>query len=207
MGWMFSYRPKGLSHREFFRDRWGAEFDDGVLDMAAANNVIYTAYRTQANGHEGQVVALVFLTRWAPSDPQFNFGFKEMDETMGPFEARCPERILDLLTPTTNEQALKWRAACREYHAQRRAQAGQRLKLRPGLVVRTAAPVVFSNGAEAELFCIADARRLRAYTVAQDVNGDGRYFMHLAVQLNRRVLQGATEATEVSLDARPGGVR
>jgi hypothetical protein len=43
-----------------------------------------------------------------------------MDETMGPLEARCPERILDLLTPTDNEYANQWRHDCRHYHAKRK---------------------------------------------------------------------------------------
>ena len=40
------------------------------------------------------------------------FCYKDMDETMGPCYSNCPTSILKLLTPTKNENANKWRAAC-----------------------------------------------------------------------------------------------
>ena len=40
---------------------------------------------------------------------------------MGPYERDCPEPILDLLTPTGHEHALRWRADCRANAAARRA--------------------------------------------------------------------------------------
>ena len=44
------------------------------------------------------------------------WGYKPLDEDAGPVYDECPPAILDLLTPTDNEFALRWRAACREYH-------------------------------------------------------------------------------------------
>jgi hypothetical protein len=41
-----------------------------------------------------------------------NFGYKDMDESAGPYQAECPERILKLLTPTTSQYAQQWRDAC-----------------------------------------------------------------------------------------------
>lgn len=73
-----------------------------------------------------------------------SLSMKELSETMGPFYYRCPERILDVLTPTDSESANTWRAKCREYHAARKA----RPKIRAGDTVRFAAPIRFSNGAE-----------------------------------------------------------
>jgi hypothetical protein len=56
-----------------------------------------------------------------------------MDETMGPVESRCPERILDLLTPTDSEYANEWRARCRAFHAASKARpkikVGMKLEL------------------------------------------------------------------------------
>jgi hypothetical protein len=37
-----------------------------------------------------------------------------MDETMGPCESSCPERILKLLTPTDSDYAKEWRARCQK---------------------------------------------------------------------------------------------
>jgi hypothetical protein len=44
----------------------------------------------------------------------YNFGYKAIDESMGPCEISCPERILKLLTKTTQEYAINWRKNCQE---------------------------------------------------------------------------------------------
>ena len=41
---------------------------------------------------------------------------KDMDDTCGPFDAKCPNSILDLLTPTDNEIANNWREKCRDFN-------------------------------------------------------------------------------------------
>jgi hypothetical protein len=64
------------------------------------------------------------------------YGFKYMDETMGPYYTNCPNKILDMLSPTDNEYAIKWRNKCREFN-----------KIKPGTVVRTK-PISFKLGKE-----------------------------------------------------------
>ncbi|WP_156420177.1 hypothetical protein [Sphingopyxis sp. H053] len=52
------------------------------------------------------VLAIVCLVRWNPkSTSGQHFGFKDMDEGMGPCEAKCPASVLDLLGPPRNEYA------------------------------------------------------------------------------------------------------
>ena len=44
---------------------------------------------------------LICLVRYDPRDPEgYIFGYKDIEELMGPHECDCPETILDLLTPT-----------------------------------------------------------------------------------------------------------
>lgn len=62
---------------------------------------------------EQEVIAVVFLTSTDVKD-YFNFSYKDMSETMGPYERDCPKGILDLLTPTENELAKEWRKDCYE---------------------------------------------------------------------------------------------
>ncbi len=63
------------------------------------------------NGAGGEVFALVCLVRRNPKSTDGHaFGYKDMSESMGPWEDGCPAKILDLLTPTTSEYALDWRA-------------------------------------------------------------------------------------------------
>jgi hypothetical protein len=53
-----------------------------------------------------------------------------MDEGWGPSDTRCPERILDMLSPVSDlyepgdssfEWATEWRQRCRDYHARVRS--------------------------------------------------------------------------------------
>lgn len=84
------------------------------------------------------VVGIVFLTSTNINE-WFNFSYKPMDETVGPFQRECPENILNLLTPTENEYALEWRKSCYENAAKKKALS----KLPYGTVIK-----VNINGAE-----------------------------------------------------------
>ena len=86
------------------------------------------------------VFALVCLLAYKRD--HFNFGYKDMDETMGPYECDCPERILDLLTDTDYETAGRWRETCRENLDKGKVVSA----LTPGTVIEFAAGLTFSNG-------------------------------------------------------------
>lgn len=62
---------------------------------------------------EQYVFAAVFLTSTNMKD-YFNFSYKNMCETSGPYRRECPKGILDLLTQTDSEYANEWRKACYE---------------------------------------------------------------------------------------------
>ena len=158
MGWTFTHRPRGMSTLEFFRE----EFGDGVLDAAATLSEAYIAYQVldretrQVRG----VIAIVCLIRW--SRDWYNFGYEDMDESMSP-PARCPERILKLLTPfdfgseEANQRSREWRARCWDRIKERR----QRPKLREGMVIRFPRPLYFNNGAEIAEFVVVSTKPLR----------------------------------------------
>lgn len=55
------------------------------------------------------VFAAVFLTDVGGD----GWGYKDMEETMGPVASEAPTAILDLLTPTTSAHAFAWRERCR----------------------------------------------------------------------------------------------
>lgn len=72
------------------------------------------AYRSMFTTPDDYVTALVLLTtgQWGQG-----FGYKQMDEMMGPSESRCPADLLDMLTPLTDAEfgqyARQWRERCR----------------------------------------------------------------------------------------------
>jgi hypothetical protein len=119
MGWTFTdYRQPGMSHAEFFSKELLRSPEEGgtsrIIDSAYVpaeeGSVFYAAVATESSAGS-EVWALIVLTQGRSGA---RFGWKEMDETMGPAEDGCPARILDLLSETDNEHALEWRGRCRE---------------------------------------------------------------------------------------------
>lgn len=113
MGWTTyhaSYYKNGKVDRKAECDDLFAK-DCTVLKSTMKGSTYYCALKTP----EGDVVAYVVLTCGQDrSNPYFNFGYKAMPEIAIPCYYDCPKTILDLLTPTDNEYANKWRAECRK---------------------------------------------------------------------------------------------
>ena len=87
-----------------------------TLKSAMVGSTYYAAIEKINNEtKEREVFALICLTSVNMSD-YFNFSYKDMDETMGPNERKCPIGILNLLTPTDSQWANEWRNDCRKYH-------------------------------------------------------------------------------------------
>lgn len=120
----------------------------------------YAAVEILRSDDERRVIAAVCLVRYNPRDREgYVFGYKDMDETMGPCEAECPAAILDLLTPTTNVHALAWRERCRVAVTHRTS----RPKLHNGQTIVFAEPITFADGASfSRMEVVIDPRRPRA---------------------------------------------
>lgn len=118
------------------------------------------------------VFAVVCLVRYNPRDANGDvFGYKDMTEHMGPCESECPAAILDLLTPTTAEHALAWRARCRAAVAAR----ADRPRLRNGVTIVFDEPIAFTDGsAHARLEVVIEPGRPRAVRF-RPLGGGGLY--------------------------------
>lgn len=161
MGWTYLRKDEDTTAAEFLRKEFTSTNCE-VLDVAVK---LRTAYAACRNTKTGEVFALVVLLDYRPKD-YYNFGYKDMDETMGPYECDCPERILKLLTPTDHEYALGWRERC---WARIKARAAKP-KLTDGCKVRFAQPIEFTNGDKLDTFEVEkDGRYVRFW------NGYTRY--------------------------------
>lgn len=120
MGWT-SYHAKHYTRRgeidrksecdEVFTEN-GENGKWEVLKSSMHGSTYYAAVRRTRPSGESYVFAAVCLTSVDSSD-YFDFSYKDMDESMGPYSYDCPLSILDLLSPTENEYALAWRERCR----------------------------------------------------------------------------------------------
>lgn len=111
-----------------------------VLDMEIQNDVAYAAVS------EDVPVKRVYATivMLAPSD--MDFGYLITSEAANPPAITCPQRIIDLLSATENPDALTWRSRCREWDFNRQQ------VIRPGMRVRFATPVEFTDKSRHQVF-------------------------------------------------------
>ncbi|MGJ0454321.1 MAG: DUF6927 domain-containing protein [Methylocystis sp.] len=152
MGWLYMQSLKGhAGPRQYLDAQFTFERPDAtskVLRSALVGSNVYYAAVEQlrvASG-EREVWAAICLVRYNPRDREgYIFGYKNAEESMGPYECECPKSILDLLTPTDRPYAQQWRARCRAAAAARRARAAKP-KPRAGQVIVFDEPLAFSDG-------------------------------------------------------------
>lgn len=166
MGWLFHPAPAARYH-----DR-NAEIDRiftssnpelvnyEILQRSWNGNTCYVACKiTNYEKARSEVVGFVILTKSYMEDGTRWWGYKDMDENMGPNESKAPKSLIAKLSPTTNEYALAWRKRCLERKAP------------PKLTkFRTANPIQFNLGTAQE-FEKFEHRRYRGVYKALDLPG------------------------------------
>lgn len=106
MGWLFGYYER----RPLIEHLINGNGLKTVKHFLAGNNLWCV------HEHDGQRWACLYLLRGSPkvkNDP-YNWGYKDIDETMGPNEISFPYTWLGLLTPIASEYANAWRARAKE---------------------------------------------------------------------------------------------
>ena len=158
MGWLFMCSlgghatPKAYLDNQFTyarEDRRSRVLASGLVAM----RTYYAAVEhiTVSTGAR-EVWALVCLVRYNRRDREgFVFGYKDMEESMGPCEDACPAKVLDLLTATDNAHALDWRSRRRARLASRAILKAKPVP-RPGDVVILAEPMMFRDGRQLSRF-------------------------------------------------------
>ena len=150
MGWLYMQSLGGHSGpRQYLDAQFTYEKPERRVRVLRSSLVkmrtYYAAVEVVPTDAPREVTAVVCLVRYNPRDAEgYVFGYKDIDETMGPCEADCPAAILDLLTPTASEYALRWRERCRAAIAKRAAIP----KLRDGDLVVFTEPIRFTDGSE-----------------------------------------------------------
>jgi hypothetical protein len=163
MGWTFTHKEPNITVKKFFEKEFNCKNESGewkILDCAVMGmKTAYMAMEIIPTQGERKVIGLVCLLGYRKND-WYNFGYKDMDETMGPCESECPKKILDLLTPTESSYALAWRARCLENLEKKQ----NRPRLQIGHVVKFSAPISFANGDTRDTFKVKSTKPLRFTT-------------------------------------------
>jgi len=202
MGWLYTHKDPKESVLDFFQKRFNYTRENGSYGKIIACSVknIRTAYMAyeiyRADENKKDVVALVCLLDYVPND-YYNFGYKDMDETMGPYEDECPEKILKLLTPTDYEYANDWRNRCWENIRKNKA----RLNLKPGMKIRAPRPIYFSVGTFTDFEVVSPKEKL--FKIINSNNEDGR-LVRIKGKINWLPLNEPEEQMPLKQHPQPG---
>lgn len=177
MGWTYMHREPGLSDRDFFQGEFGEGSE--VLEAGTRDNVCYLACRNRNAPQMGVFAIVCLIDRFGDRrDPYFNFGYKDMDETMGPGYDDCPAKVYALLTPLEeaglSDDSLKWAAGWREGAEENIARRAAAAAVRKGDIVEFDDAVAFTSGRSYRRFRFVERDTFEPDT-GQEPPQDGSY--------------------------------
>lgn len=202
MGWTYFHKDPATKAVDAILAELSPETRARVVAKATTFNAVFLVVERDAFENETVYVPVngkvreiaVFAT--AKARGYQNFGYKDMDETMGPYGVPAPAGILKAaspLAPMTAAEAAKdfsslksaaeYRAASAAYNALKT----KRAKLNPGAKVTLATPLTFSNGATHSEFTVV---RLKSKGKLKTLfaGPDGVYYRVSAAYLNGAVV-------------------
>jgi hypothetical protein len=137
MGWTAGQLAGPATALNLIEFECGADFRARVIATHKKGGVVYAAVRHHT---DDLVFALVLLVE-RRDGVVFT---KAMTDPEGPCYYDCPASILDLLTPTDDKYATRWRQRCRDRSARPKPRKGQK--------VRFAEPIRFTDGTSGAVF-------------------------------------------------------
>lgn len=163
MGWLFQHDPVD-DPVACLMAKYNYDCDTHTLQTLAgarAGRAVYLAVRStiKETGHSYVFAAVILIS----NTKKDGFGYKDQDESMGPNDCACPERIMRLLSPVAAlphaGYAPEWRARVAAWHDQQRAHRQRRSSLRVGSTVTLPDELRFSGGVTARSFRLVHFRR------------------------------------------------
>ena len=163
MGWLFKHdpidNPVAYLTNQFTHD--GESRASRVLGAARVANTVYMAVKVteKATGRSYVFAAVILISNTRKN----GFGYKDMDETMGPCACACPDRIMRLLSPVEDipnpSYAAAWRARVATHKTANAEVRAKRKTLQPGSIVTLECAVTFRDGTTASTFRMRFVRR------------------------------------------------
>lgn len=131
MGWLFGHSTK-KELVDHLLSQGGPNIE--LVDHSLVGNNLWLLYKLKDKPDE-RVIVLCLLGAARGHPDYCRWGYKDIDESMGPYETGCPERLLAQSTDMS-ENAVAWRAKCRATHQSGSAHKKWIKTLKPGDKVR-----------------------------------------------------------------------
>lgn len=121
MGWTFPYGSTRKSVIEDVSKEWSNAASSGkCLQRYFRGNTMYMLYETKTHA-DGSVMRFIVVVLLARDNASKDWGWKDMDESMGPCYYDCPLSFLDKCTEPVGGFSAEWRTKVRARHAHRKA--------------------------------------------------------------------------------------
>lgn len=125
MGWLFSEQSRNALIHERCAPWKNEHVESNVIKHSLRGNCLWKVieHKLLPDGKVERFIALDLIQVHGREA-----GYKDMDESMGPYYYSCPLSYLELVPEVTNEE---WRKGVRSYHARRnqKLELGQVVKL------------------------------------------------------------------------------
>lgn len=133
MGWFYGSR----SRPELIDEICTATEHRKVLRRFFSGNTMWTVEEVTIPEESGPVTKRFIGCYLIQRDGPHNWGYKPLEESMGPCVVTCPLAFLDMV-PDPGMYATEWRARVRKYHAQRNAYLSYRRAVKAWKLARNA---------------------------------------------------------------------
>lgn len=173
MGWLFGWSTKEALVEHLVRQDGG---NCAVIDHSLRGNNLWMLCQRKDSGFKFIVLCKIACDRTSEA----LWGYKDIDESMGPCERDCPEKFLSQ-SDDTSGYSVEWRAKCREWRKRRRERLSAIAKLRDGdrfYVGDRALTFV-----EARHYYPHNPRRCKNYVIGKSANGEVRRYAKSRVRV------------------------
>lgn len=141
MGWTYQYKEQGMKVRDFMRREFEQELIENerggfkvLYDTATLTEYFAIMERTDKVSGEKVLFCLACMTHHNPKD-HYNFGYKDMTESMGP-NIMPPQnffkKLEELIPEPDGEHGKEWRARCKSDYANKALQKEKVQALKQG---------------------------------------------------------------------------
>lgn len=140
MGWSFKVHDSGQTKAEFMKEliQLCTDSDYETLRHSVRGNTLWMVVRHKIKDHRAILCFLISKQR------NGGWGYKDLDETMGPCEVSCPLAFLDMV-PDPGSYATEWRARVRAWHSAQKIKRTRAATLVPGMRVRLVTGVLIGG--------------------------------------------------------------
>ncbi len=160
MGWYYGWDSRECMVRHLLAQEGGSS---EVIDHSLVGNNLWMLLRRKADGFRFIVLCLIRSNR---AD---GWGYNDVEESCGPAEVDCPERLL-AQSDVIDEMAMRWRQRCRDARTLRAKQRRFLAQLKEGDLFLVGDRIIECTGVHEYKSCFRKRKQITIFGKQQDTH-------------------------------------